>query len=196
MAVTERNDGGVTIRPLTPDRWADLERLFGKQGAYGGCWCMWWRLTGAEFRRGTAGPNRTALKAIVDEGRVPGLLAYQDGAPAGWCSVAPRAEFGRLQRSPTLRPLDDEPVWSIVCFYIDPRHRGRGIGAALLRAAVDHAAEHGAHIVEGYPVEPGAGRVSAASAYTGVTAMFEQAGFREAARRGRRPIMRRVVGNG
>lgn len=184
----------LEIRPLTPERWGDLVTLFGERGAVAGCWCMWWRQTGSEFGRSSGASNRRAFKALVDDGRVPGLLAYRDGRPVGWCSVAPREEFGRLRRSPTLRPVDDRPVWSVVCFFIDRHHRRQGVGEALLRAAVDHAAERGARIVEGYPVVPGGGRVPSGSAYTGVVSMFRGAGFSEVARRsGARQIMRRVV---
>ena len=181
----------VEVHPATAERWDDVVKLFGERGAYSGCWCMWWRLPQSEFNRGVGAPNRAALQAIVAAGRVPGLLAYHDGVPVGWCAVAPREEFGRLQRSPNLRPLDDQPVWSIVCFFIDRKWRGQGVGAALLRAAVRFAAAQGATVVEGYPVDPGQRRLPTASAFTGVVGMFEQAGFREVARRApTRPIMR------
>lgn len=179
------------IRPVTPDRWKDLVALFGPNGV-SGCWCMWWRLTSAEFDKRHGAGTRRALKGLVDRGRVPGLLAYVDGTPAGWVSVAPREEYGRLERSRHLRRVDEQPVWSIVCFYIDRRHRRAGVGTALLRAAVDHVARKGGRLVEGYPIEAGAKRPSA-DLYTGVPSMFERAGFREVARRGARPIMRKRV---
>ena len=109
-------------------------------------------------------------------------------------SVAPREEFGRLQRSPILRPIDNQPVWSIVCFFIDCRHRGQDVATALLRAAVRYAAERGAKIVEAYPVDTGTGRTRDAYAYVGTKARYEKAGFREVARRSEtRPIMRYVA---
>jgi GNAT superfamily N-acetyltransferase len=189
----ERN---LETHPVTPDRWDDLLELFRENGAYANCWCMWWRVAAAEFSRGTqkrGAGNRRALKGLVQDGAVPGLLAYRDGRPVGWVSVAPREEFGRIQRSPTLKPVDDKPVWSIVCFYMDRRERGAGVGTVLLAAAVQHAAEEGARIVEGYPVDPAIRKFPNAEAFTGVVSMFERAGFREVARRGGRPIMRKII---
>ncbi|MGH2683598.1 MAG: GNAT family N-acetyltransferase [Actinomycetota bacterium] len=191
--------GTLDIRPVTPDLWEDLVELFGDRGAYSNCWCMWWRVTGADFDRGIrhrGAGNRRGLKGLVAKGHVPGLLAYRDGRPVGWVSVAPREEFGRLQRSPTLKPVDDRPVWSIVCFFMDRSQRGMKVGTALLDAAVRYAAEQGAAIVEGYPVDPTDRAISNADAFTGLVSMFRRAGFREVARRGSRPIMRRIIRNG
>jgi GNAT superfamily N-acetyltransferase len=184
----------LVIEPLTPERWRDLVRLFGERGASAGCWCMWWRQSGAEFRKSAGAKNKRAFKEIVDTGRATGLLAYLDGRPAGWCSVAPRQDFPRLQRSPDLKPVDDRRVWSVVCFFIERRARGRGVAAALLEAAIDHARRNGARIVEGYPVD-GPDAWGAASAYTGLTSMFRRAGFRQVARRpgARRRVMRYSV---
>jgi hypothetical protein len=116
---------------VTPDRWDDLVALFGENGAYANCWCMWWRKSGAEFSRGVrnrGAGNRRAMNRLVQDGRVPGLLAYREGRPVGWVSVAPREEFGRIQRSPTLKPVDDKPVWSIVCFFMHRGEREKGVG--------------------------------------------------------------------
>ena len=182
----------IDVQPVTAGRWADLERLFGPRGVYG-CWCMWFRLSGREFERRSGAGNKRAMKGLVEEDRIPGLLAYMDGEPVGWVSVAPREEFGRIERSPKLARVDDAPVWSIVCFYMARGRRGQGIGSALLEAAVDHAASRGATIVEGYPLDPAVRKVTNAEAYHGLVPMFEAAGFTEVARRGGRPIMRRRV---
>ena len=185
------------VLPVTPDRWNDLVALFERPGPRGGkpvssgCWCMYWRLDSARFdefwgrgdERGAG--NRREMRKIVAAGREPGLLAYVDGTPVGWVSVAPRPEFPRIEASRTLRPVDDRPAWSIVCFYIHGSFKRRGVAGALLRAAVDHAAERGARIVEGYPVAAGDG-----DPYTGFRSMFENAGFRVVREGGRRAIMR------
>ncbi|MCL4230837.1 MAG: GNAT family N-acetyltransferase [Dehalococcoidia bacterium] len=184
----------IQVHPLTPERWDHLVQLFGAHGASSGCWCMWWRQTASEFAAKAGEKNREEFRAIVASERVPGLLAYEQGVPVGWCSIGPREDFGRLNRSPTLKRVDDSPAWSIVCFYIKPRSRGKGVGAALLQAAVAHAASRGASVVEGYPLDESTGPVTNAGAFTGVLAMFREAGFKEVARRSaRRPIMRREI---
>lgn len=184
----------VEIHPLTPERWPDLEQLFGPRGAYGGCWCMWNRLSNREFEAASDDEKHEMLRAIVAD-RVPGLLAYQDGLPVGWVSLGPREEFGRIQRSRVTKPVDDVPVWSIVCFVIDRHHRGTGVGTALLNAATEYAREHGAVAIEGYPVEPRNDRMPDIYAWMGLASMFEAAGFTEIARRSEtRPLFRKALG--
>jgi len=179
----------LEFHPVTPERWSDLEKLFGKHGAYGGCWCMWWRLPRAQFREQVGQKNKEALKAIVDSGEPPGLLAYAEGAPIAWCSVATREAFPALERSRILKRVDDQPVWSLVCFFVAKPFRRRGVMVPFLTAAVEYARAHGAKIVEGYPVEPTAS-LSGSSGYTGFISAFLKAGFEEVLRRGGRSIMR------
>lgn len=182
----------LDIRVATPDRWADLESLFGRSGAYSGCWCMYFRLTGSEFQRNAGEPNRAKFRQIVESRQEPGLLAYDGARAVGWCAVCPRAELGRILRSPTLRPLDDMAgVWSVSCFYVARQHRRRGVSRALLAAAVEHCAERGAAAVEAYPIAPSEA-VRAADAYPGTLALFSEAGFSvvEPRRSERRPVVR------
>jgi GNAT superfamily N-acetyltransferase len=185
----------IEIVPATAERWGDLERLFGPRGACAGCWCMYWRLSRKEFERQRGAGTRAALKALVEAGHEPGLLAYvvedEGREPAGWCALAQREQYPTLERSRVLKRLDDEPVWSVSCFFVARRYRRQGLTVALLKAAVDYARQHGARIVEGYPVEPKTTDISAPSAYTGLVSAFRQAGFREAGRHSpTRPIMR------
>ena len=184
----------LAIHPVTPERWPDLEKLFGPRGATGGCWCMWFKLKRSEFESRKGEGNRRAMKGIVERGEMPGLLAYEKGEPVGWCAVAPREAYTLLDRSRVLKRVDDEPVWSVVCFFIAKPHRGKGVTTALLKAAVAFAAKRGARIVEGYPVDPRQGRIPETFAYHGLAAAFRAAGFQEVLRRSEtRPIMRYVV---
>ena len=181
----------LNFYPLTPGRWDDFEALFGPRGAVGGCWCMWWRIKRKEYEANRGEGNRAALKAIVESGPAPGLLAYDGEAPIGWVSVAPRADFGVLQRSPTLKPVDEQPVWSVVCFVVHKEYKGQGMSARLLQAAVDYAASQGAAMVEGYPIAPKSDDVPDIYSFTGFLSTFQAAGFVEVARRSeQRPIMR------
>lgn len=182
------------IHPLTKERWADLEKLFGPRGAYGGCWCMYWRVARSTFKEGQGAGNRRALRKIVEEGDVPGVLAYRDGEPVGWCSIAPRGEFASLNRSRILKPLDETPVWSIVCFYVDARHRGEGLVAELIEGAVEWARSQGAATIEAYPTVPRGRTLPPVSTYMGLPGHFEKAGFTELARPSEaKAVMRRTV---
>jgi GNAT superfamily N-acetyltransferase len=181
----------LEFHALTADRWVDLVKLFGPNGACAGCWCMWWRQTQSEFNRLKGPANKKALRRLVQSGRAPGILAYSKGEPVGWCAVEPREVYERFARSRILKPVDDRPVWSVTCFFVSRDFRRKGLSSLLLRAAVDHAARNGASIVEGYPTDPAKDDVPAPFVWTGLSGAFLKAGFKEVARRSKgRPIMR------
>ena len=181
----------LEFHPLTRERWSDFEKLFGPRGACGGCWCMWYRLKRSEFEKQKGEGNRKAMKTHVDGGNVPGIIAYSYGKPVAWCSVAPREDFSALERSRILKPVDDKPVWSIVCFFVGKNHRRQGLNIALLKSAIDFAKQRGAKILEGYPVEPKKNPMPDVFAFYGLASAFKKAGFKECLRRSEtRPIMR------
>jgi len=152
------------------------------------------RLTRAEYERNKGEGNRRALRALVDAGTVPGLLGYVDDRPVAWCALGPREDFSWLARSRLFRPVDDRPVWCIVCLFIDKNHRRQGLSARMLEAACAHAAARGATCVEAYPVEPRGDDMPAVFAHHGLASAFLRAGFTEVARPSpTRPIMRREV---
>ncbi|MEV0998442.1 GNAT family N-acetyltransferase [Nonomuraea sp. NPDC050202] len=181
----------LEIRPATS--WDDVRMVFGPQGAYSGCWCMWFRLSGPEFRATPPDGRRERLQRLVDGAeRAPGVLAYLSGTPVGWCAVAPREEHARLLRSRVARPASqgEAGVWSVTCFYVRREGRGQGVPAALLDGAVSYAASQGARVVEGYPKDSEK-RLPADELYHGWRSLFEEAGFEEVERRSpARPIMR------
>lgn len=184
----------LEFHPLTPKRWADFETLFGPNGACGGCWCMFWKKTRKQFQADAYDRNRLEHKKLVEKGSRPGLLAYADGAPAGWCAVEPRANYSSLERSRILRPVDDEPVWSITCFYVSRKFRRHGLTVALLEEAVKYVSARGGRILEGYPVDVAGGKGVDAFIFTGTASAFIKAGFVEVARRSpTRPIFRYTI---
>lgn len=176
---------------MTKTNWDDFEKLFGERGACGGCWCMWWRMKRSEFELQKGEGNKKAMQASVDSGEIPGLIAYDGIEPIGWCSVAPRENFSALGRSRILKPVDDKPVWSIVCFFINKKYRNQRISVELIYAAMCLVKKSGGKIVEGYPIEPKKDKMPDVFAYTGLAAAFKRAGFKEVIRRSAtRPIMR------
>jgi GNAT superfamily N-acetyltransferase len=188
-------EAALEIHPLTRDRWDDLVTVFDRPGDPKGCWCMFYRVRGRDFERRWGRGNREDFRAVVTDGPPPGLLAYRDGAPVGWCAVAPRDAYSRVLNSRVLRPLDDAPAcWAVVCFYVVRGERGGGVAAALLEAAVDFAADHGAASVEGYPKDTAGAKKHANEMFVGSMSMFREAGFEEVARRSaQRPIRRRQL---
>ncbi len=180
-------DDALEILPLTPERLPDLAALFGQGGDPKLCWCSWYRVRNVDFKSATAETNREVLERAVDTtgaaGRAPGLIAYRDGEAIGWVSLGPRDDFDRLQHSKVLGPIDDRPVWSIVCFVVARAARGQGVARLLLDAAITYAAEHGATLLEAYPVDTTGGRVPAAHAFKGTVSMFSGAGFEVVERR-------------
>ena len=152
---------------------------------------MLWRLKRKEFDQQKGEGNRLAMKAIVDSGEIPGILAYSQKQPVAWCAVAPREIYPALERSRILKKIDEQFVWSISCFFIDKRYRKQGLSIQLLKAAVDYVKKKGGKIIEGYPVEPKKDKTADVFVWTGLASAFKKANFIECIRRSEtRPIMR------
>jgi len=157
---------------------------------------MLWRLKRSEFEKQKGDKNKAAFKAVVDSGEAPGILAYANGSPIGWCALAPRETYPALDRSRVLKRIDDKPVWSIVCLFIARPYRRKGVSIELLKAAAEYVRKRGGKIVEGYPVEPRKDEMPDVFAWTGLASAFRKAGFVECGRRSEtRPIMRRETGS-
>jgi GNAT superfamily N-acetyltransferase len=196
MSTDGRGKGELDVRELRADTWDDFERVLGRNGGARGCWCMHWRLSIAEFMEGKGEGNRRAMKQLSSREQAPGVLVYEGDEPVAWCALGPRATFPRLERSPVVASVDDEPVCAVTCIFVHRRHRGAGLLPAVLDAVCDYAATRGFPIVEGYPVEPRPGRRAGSdTAMTGIASAFLDAGFTEVARRkADRPVMRRSLG--
>ncbi len=181
MAKANAGDRELKVVRLTPSRMDDMGKVLA--GTWGSsCWCMFPRL-GAQAQRGLPGPGdpgqhrKRAMTALARKRRAPGLLAYLGGEIAGWIQVAPRPELLRIERSKATPPVDHVAAWVIPCITVRRRFRGRGVAQALIRAAVEHAAKHGAPAVEAYP-RAGDVRVHDDFAFMGTEALFRKVGFR------------------
>ena len=166
--------------------WPDVERLFGVRGEPSRCWCRFFALTGSEWSASTPEERKSQLRDKFDAGQpAPGVLAFRDGNPVGWCAVEPRGCYPRILRSKVLTSAPDvardpggNQVWSVSCFVVSPGQRRTGVARALLAAAVEHAFAHGATVVEGYPVDPAQRpKAGPADLYHGTLGLFLAAGF-------------------
>ena len=162
--------------PVTPDRFEDFADVVNRSRRSSHCWCLSHRLEPREIEELGGGSRERAMRRLCERDHPPGVVTYRDGEPVGWCNIGPRTEITRLTKSRLIRPIDDTPVWSVVCVVVRPGHRRQGVTAPLLEGAVGYAAAHGAPAVEAYPVDP-AGRMDVTMAFVGTRAMFERAGF-------------------
>ena len=180
----------LSIKPIKRNLWTDFEELFGLNGACGGCWCMHWKLRGKAYDEAKGPATRQMHKLIVDSGTVTGLLAYSKGAVVGWVAVEPRSAYEKLAHSRVLKPVDDQSVWSVTCFYVAKDYRRQGVAVSLLNAAIKHVRRIGGRIVEGYPVDTSK-NMPGPFIFTGTASVFQKAGFKEVARNSpTRPIFR------
>jgi ribosomal protein S18 acetylase RimI-like enzyme len=173
----------LEIVPLTAARLDDLASLFDQGGDPKWCWCAYYRVRGRTWSNSTPADNRALLGELADRALAPGLVAFSDAGVVGWVSLGPREDYERLAYSKVLGPIDDRPVWSIVCFVVGRQSRGQGIAGALLDAAIDHARASGATTLEAYPTDTDGDRVPSANLFKGTLSMFLRAGFTVVARR-------------
>ncbi|MHB8873350.1 MAG: GNAT family N-acetyltransferase [Myxococcaceae bacterium] len=170
----------LEIRDLTASLWPDYVKLFGKNGACGGCWCMSWRVPKGEKWADLKGEKaRRRMKGLIEGGEAHGVIAYADGEPVGWCAYGRRPDFARLDRAPSLACDDAGKVWSLPCFFVKSGFRGQGVATALLAGALKMMKQHGARLAEGYPAKPpkSGEPLPAAFAWTGTRSLFAAAGF-------------------
>lgn len=163
--------------PVTPDRFEDFADVVNPNRRATHCWCLSHRLRQRDIDELGGGDRETAMRRLCERPDPPGVVAYREGVPVGWCNVGARADIPRLARSTLIRPVDDVPVWSIVCVVVRGGHRRRGVTGPLIEGAVAYAASRGAPAVEAYPVDPGERRMDTTMAFVGTRSMFERAGF-------------------
>lgn len=170
----------IVTKELSLELWPQIEKLFGSNGACGGCWCMSWRRSKGEDWEKVKGPVAKArFMKLVTTSKAHGALAFVDGEPIGWCSFDRRRDYSRLNRAPSLKCDDADQVWSVPCFFVHKDYRGEGVATALLEHALRTMKRLGAKIIEGYPVNAYkyGKKIPRAFAWTGTRSMFRNAGF-------------------
>jgi ribosomal protein S18 acetylase RimI-like enzyme len=199
----------VRIAPLTESTWEALAALFLEGGDPRWCWCQFQRLRSKDMAAMQVPELRERLHDQARSNQPPGLVAFDDERAVGWVSLGPRTDFERIVRSRVIPKIDDRPVWSIVCFAVSSRARGRGVARALLDEAIDYARSRGAIALEAYPArvpttdDGSPGAIHPNAAFTGTVPLFEQAGFSIVAERASDPsssnqrvVVRRELGGG
>ena len=191
----------VSIEPLTPDLWPAFEDLFGKQGACYGCWCTYFRMPPATRRASSNMRNKDVIKARIEAGPPPGLLAFEDGVALGWMQIGPRVDVpewnnkGRASAPLADGGAEDPAVWAISCFFIRNKARGRGLTHQLVAGGVDYARRNGARLVEACPIRESKDARSL-GLFVGSARVFEKAGFSTVVeRKAGRPLMRLELTN-
>jgi GNAT superfamily N-acetyltransferase len=159
---------------VTRESWDAFAGFFESKGSPHYCWCTSYRVRGAADL--TEGEKRACMDRLVRAGTPVGVLAFVGSDPVGWCSVAPRETYVRLERSRTMPRVTsaETPTWTVLCFFVARPHRNRHVARALLRGAVAYAREQGAKIVEGYPFDA----AGITSTHRGHSRIFKAEGFR------------------
>ena len=182
----------LTFEPLSKDNWGKFVQLFGELGACGNCWCMWPRIPKHDFQEGKENDgNKSAMKDLVWAGQPTGILGFYEEQPIAWCAFAPREHYLKLEKSRVHKRIDDQPVWSIPCFFIDKNFRRQGVSVELLKGVIRYAAVQEIKIIEAYPTIPTKEKLPDSFAWIGLYKSFEQAGFQIVDRTSKnRPMVR------
>ena len=182
----------LTFEPLTKENWGKFVQLFGSKGACGNCWCMYYRLSKTDFKEGkTDDGNKDAMKQLVFSNKPTGILGFYGDQPIAWCAFAPREDYMKLEKSRVHKRIDNEPVWSIPCFFIDKNFRRNGVSVELLKGVIQYARKQKIKVIEAYPTIPTQEKLPDSFAWIGLYKSFERAGFKIVDRTSKnRPMVR------
>lgn len=180
MKSTERNefDNQLTFEPLSKRNWDKFVQLFGSRGACSNCWCMSFRRNKSDFMEGKLNEgNKNQMKKLVWENKPTGILGFYNEQAIAWCAFAPREVYVKIENSRVHKRIDDKPVWSIPCFFIDKNFRRKGVSVAMLKAIINYAKEKKIPVIEAYPTIPTQEKLPDTFAWIGLYKSFEKAGF-------------------
>ncbi len=182
----------MIFEPLSKKNWPLFVQLFGERGACGNCWCMYFRLKKDDFVQGKENDgNKERMKELVWSDAPTGVLGIYESRAIGWCAFAPREDHLKLEHSRVHKRIDDLPVWSITCFFIDKSFRRMGVSVAMLKGLIDVARKQKIKVIEAYPTIPTQEKLADSFAWIGLYRSFEDAGFKIVDRTSKnRPMVR------
>lgn len=168
----------LTFEPLNKENWPKFVQLFGEKGACGNCWCMYYRLAKTDFNEGKVNDgNKDAMHELVKENKPTGIMGFYEDEPIAWCAFSPREDFIKLQKSRVHKPIDNEKVWSIPCFFIDKKFRRLGVSIEMLKGIIRYAREMNIRIIEAYPTIPTQEKLPDSFAWISLYKSFQRTGF-------------------
>jgi GNAT superfamily N-acetyltransferase len=170
-----------TFKELGMKTLPDFEKLAAKQGW---CWCIYYQRPGP-LGKGSpkewARRNRRDKRKLIREGRSHAILVYEGREPVGWCQYGTREELPRIDAGRNYRkvaqPSGEAPLWRITCFFVDRRHRNKGVSKVGLHAALESIGRKGGGTVEAYPVVSRKMAAIPEWRWFGTPSMFEREGF-------------------
>lgn len=74
----------VALHPATADRFEDALAVL-RSGGGAACCCQYWRISSSKYGRSTVAERCTSLRVQTENTPAPGMLAYVQELPAGWC---------------------------------------------------------------------------------------------------------------
>jgi GNAT superfamily N-acetyltransferase len=168
----------LSFEPLSTQNWDKFVQLFGSRGACSNCWCMSFRRNKEDFMEGKQNDgNKNMMKKLVWENKPTGILGFYQGQAIAWCAFAPREVYVKIENSRVHKRIDDKPVWSIPCFFIDKSYRRKGVSVAMLKAIINYAKQKNISVIEAYPTIPTQDKLPDAFAWIGLYKSFKKAGF-------------------
>lgn len=166
--------GKLTSAQLSLRTWNDFEELFARHnGVWGGCWCMFFQVTGG-FKVGAYEKNKREKRGLVRRRKAHGTIVYCGGEPVGWCQFGPREELPRIDRKRGYLPTSDD-AWRITCLFVARDHRRTGVAVTAVASSIEAMKSLGVASVEAYPID---GIMSATLLWSGTPELFERLGFK------------------
>ena len=182
------------IRALSSETWPAYAALIAKHnGIFGGCWDTYFHSLDRDPER-TYDSNRALKCRLVEEGRAHAAVVFDGEAAVGWCQYGSPEELPNIHhRKQYLEEADVLPDYRLTCIFVDRDHRRQGVTEVAIRGALDLIAAAGGGVVEGYPHERAAKKVSASFLYNGTRTVYERMGFEYVRPKGQKNCVMRTT---
>lgn len=151
------------------------------------CFCRFYHTScsSEEWQKRTGEENRLEALEEIRKGNMKGYLAFHGDKCIGWCNANDVHKLKRIEKD-LEHIVKDRKAGCVICFVIDPEYRGQGVARLLLNKAVEDFKAQGFDGVLSIPVE---GIKDSEKRYRGTLNMYEEFGFKEAAKEDSNVVM-------